>query len=175
MVEINEFENSMFNFEAVRNLRKSVGADKPRYYLIGLGIYSGSREAREKEGSFFTGNRSITSKIIEAFYIAKKMTSIVRRLEGNGSETLIKRMEWDLKNMDVDKIPESELSRVLGYLSDEEDAFQLVGGRAEIKLSNLGRTDYQRYRRNPGVRRLNELLLKEEEAIRHGLVYELKR
>jgi|SRR3989344_8314654 len=173
MVELDEFGKVMFSFEAVRRLNRVIKENAARHKLIGLGVYSGSKMARTIEEDYYDGRRSITSKIMEGYYIARQMTTIVSSLEGNGSEALIKKLEQDTTASHKD-IPESELGRVLGFLLDNE-GYALIGNRAEKKLLGLDGDMYSDFRKNPDVRMLNELLLKEEEAIRHGLVYELKR
>ncbi len=173
MVELNEFGKVMFSFEAVRRLNRVIKESAARHKLIGLGVYGGSNTARNVERDYFDGRRSITSKVMEGYYIARQMTIIVGSLEGNGNESLIKKLEQETKALAED-IPESELGRVLGFLLDNE-GYVLIGNRVEKKILGFDRKTYSDFRRNPDVRMLNELLLKEEEAIRHGLVYELKR
>ena len=109
---------------------------------------------------------------MEGYYIAKQLTIIVGSLEGNCNETLITRLEQENGVTDP-TIRESELSRVLNLLL-EDAGYASIGSRTEKKLLGLGREMYSHFRRNPDERRLNEMLLREEDAIRHGLILDIK-
>ncbi len=168
-----------FNLEYLNELRRKVKSEEDRAYIIGLAIHVGSyiaREALSPEGYFGSG-RDVTSKIQEAIHIAEEQESVLRLLSESSPEEVIESLEKTIETLPTDnKIPESELSRCIEFSRKPlgREYHKIIGKRIERRMMKIGQLSYEDYRKNPSERELNRIFLREEETIRHAIVYELK-
>lgn len=181
MTDLTELSKS-HNLEYLRELRKIVKSEEERYDLIGIAIYLGSYNARKELApkGFFKGKRETASRIQETSYIAKQQKDILDSLKYKDSKGLAEELKKRIEKTSTDdKIQESDLSRCMETFIKNKalplSELSEIGKRVEKRLLSLDSNKYREHETNPTEGTLCEILLKEEEVIRHAIVFEIKR
>lgn len=168
-----------FNLDYLNELRRKVKSEEERAHILGLAIYIGSYTAREtlSPKGYFSSGRDITSKIQEAIHIAEEQENVLRLLSESSPSKVIESLEKTIGTLSKDnKIQESELSRSIEFCRKPlgRGFHKIIGKRIERRMLKADQAHYEDYRKNPNDRDLNKIFYKEEETIRHAIVYELK-
>lgn len=174
------------NLDCLVKLKKLVKSEEDRHYLIGLAAYIGSYNARKELApqGFFEGIRDTVSRMYEAGYIVKKQREVIARLENATPGDLIKELESQVREIPSNnEVPESGLSgsfKAYAKISEMRELSDLhlqnMGKRMEKRIFNIRNSnEYSEYKRTRDERSLCRILLKEEEAIRHAVVFEINR
>ncbi|MBI2508060.1 hypothetical protein HYV89_03850 [Candidatus Woesearchaeota archaeon] len=168
------------NQSYITKLKSLIKEEGDRHCLIGLSVYLGSYNARKElqTKGFFKGRKDTLSKVYEAGYIARKQEEILSRLDEENPKSLILDLKQEIEKAVSDReVCKSDLSKCIEALEVQKHSLLLyeIGKRTETRLINLSYNKYDEYKlsKNEGV--LCDILYKEEEAIRHGIIFEINR